>query len=270
MLPRIELLVADIDGCLVGLGHAAYRLDRVQAVVALQRRSRLEPEVPALTFLSGRPHPYVDALMQLFDVDAPAVFENGAGLARRRPYGAVFDPAVERHRAALGALRDAIAREPDLMLQEGKRASLSVFPRDAAPPPSADRGPAVDAVLARVRATRDALGLDLVLDRSHDCVNVLVPGVDKATGLAWLARETGVPSAAMAGIGDSVGDRAWLAQCALSCAPSAADESVRRAVSIAPELPDIDALLTLYREVILRNGGAPRRAREPRPEGTKA
>lgn len=266
--PRIELVVADIDGCLVGVGHAAYRIDRVKAVVELQQRSRHDRDVPPLTLLSGRPHPYVDALMQLFDVEAPAVFENGAGLAHRNPYGATFDPAVARHRAALEAVRDAVAREPQLMVQEGKRASLSVFPRGGAADAPGGRAARVDAVLARVREIRDGLGVELVLDPSTDCVNVLAPGVDKTSGLAWLARETGVPGTAMAGIGDSVGDAGWLAACGLSCAPAPADEAVRRAVSFAPDLPDIDALLALYREVIRRNRGA--HDRELRPEGTKA
>lgn len=251
---RIDLVVADIDGCIVATGHAAFRLDEVAQLRALQRASREDPDVPPLTLLSGRPQPYVDAVMQLLDVDLPAIFENGAGLAHRRPYRAELDGTARAHRARLEALRDALEPRDDVVLQAGKMASLSVFPVDDT---TTGEREAVEAVEALVRAEVERLGLDLAIDPSRDCVNVLVPGVDKRTGLAWLERVTGVGADRVAGIGDSAGDRCWLAACALACAPDPADPDLRAEVGFAPPLPDIDAVLALYRRAIARNRGAP-------------
>lgn len=241
----IKVLVADIDGCLVAVRHASFDLNRVAEIAALNRNSAVDPVVPALTILSGRPQPYVDALMQVFDIRQPAIFENGAGLATRFPYRSRLEPDVERGLADLKKLESILAGQSDIALQLGKVASLSVFPLA-----EADGITFIEARLAELITRHD---LKLHIDPSHVCVNVLVPGIDKALGVAWLAEVLGIKTSEMAGIGDSVGDIGWLERCALSCAPVNADERVKKMVSYVSAKRDIEATLEFYHLIIESN-----------------
>lgn len=241
----IKYLVCDIDGCLVGVGHKTFDLEKVADMVRLNQESAHDPVFPALTILSGRPHPYVDALMQLFDIHAPASFENGAGLAYRFPYRALIQEGIEAGLEDLRTLQRLLSHRNDITVQLGKVASASFFPF----PKGGEIAPVVTLVTDLIEEHR----LDLHVDPAHDCVNVLVPGVDKGTGLVWLARELGVSPEEVAGIGDSVGDICWLERCGVSCAPANADPAVKRVVSVVSERQDIDAALSFYQNLIESN-----------------
>jgi 3-deoxy-D-manno-octulosonate 8-phosphate phosphatase (KDO 8-P phosphatase) len=60
------------------------------------------------------------------------------------------------------------------------------------------------------------------------CVNVLVRGLDKAEGVRWLARETGITLHAMAGVGDATGDISFMQLVGWSAAPANAQASVKQ------------------------------------------
>lgn len=249
MKAPIRLLVVDIDGCLVPVEHAAYDLARLARLAELNRRSSDDPGVPPLTILSGRPHPYVDALMQILDIRLPAIFENGAGLAIRYPYGARFRREVERGRGDLETLARELTGLEGLTVQPGKSASLTVFPADP------DAG--IDWIQRLLAEIFERHSLELVIDPAQECVNVLVPSVDKGLGLRWLAEELEIPLSQIAGIGDSPGDLAWLSLCGLSAAPANAVEQVRGAVDRVFASEDIGAVLELYDSLIEGNRVGP-------------
>ena len=245
MNDAIRLLVVDIDGCLVPVEHGPYDLVRLARVADLNRLSREDPAVPPLTILSGRPHPYVDALMQILDIQLPAIFENGAGLATRSPYGARYRPEAERGREALGHLTRELSGREDLTIQPGKSASLTVFP--------ADRAAGIGWLEELLAELLERNSLELLLDPAQECVNVLVPGVDKGLGLRWLAEEVEVPLEQVAGIGDSPGDLAWLSLCGHSAAPANAVQQVKERVDEVSRLEDVAAVVELYERVVERN-----------------
>jgi len=241
----VRVYACDIDGCLATPGHAAYDLERLRAIADLNRASVHDPTIPALTLVTGRPHAYVDALMQALDVRLPASFENGAGLATRHPYRAWLLPEADAARPALQRLVALLEARDDVFLQLGKVASLSVFPSDPARP-QAD-------LLRLLRRLLDEHALALDLDPSTDCVNVLLPGVDKALGFRALCAALGVPEGAVAGIGDSEGDLPWLRLCGVSVAPRVSVDAVRAEVTHASELPDVEAALAAYEALVAAN-----------------
>ena len=247
---EIGLLAVDIDGCLVPVEHAAYNLETIAEIAALNLLSRTDDSVPSLTIISGRPHAYVDAIMQLLDIEHPASFENGAGLAFRAPYHATLVPEVERRAGQLESLASRLRARDDVILQPGKVASLSVFWY----PVNRNVGELVELVAKLIEEMR----LDLHVDPSQDCVNVLVPGVDKRRGLALLADAVGLEPGAVAGIGDSLGDLGWMQACGVSCAPANAHPEVRAGATHTSEEPDAQALLAFYQALIASN----RRLRE--------
>lgn len=242
---KAKLLAVDIDGCLVPVQHATYDLVALSEIADLNRRSKVDDSVPPLTIISGRPHAYVDALMQVLDVEYPASFENGAGLAFRKPYHATLVPEVMNRTADLEALARRLREHPGVIVQPGKIASLSIFWY-----PTTRN---IEELTSQVEAFVEELGLDFVVEPSQDCVNVLVPGVDKTNGLRLLADAVGVDASAIAGIGDSLGDIEWMKLCGVSCAPADAHPDVRRVATHPSSLPDVTALLAFYRALIADN-----------------
>ena len=241
----VRVFACDIDGCLAAVDHAAYDLPQLQRLVELNRASAHDDSVPALTLLTGRPHGYVDALMQVLDVRLPVVYENGAGLATREPYHAWLLPSAAAGASALAAAREALAARDDVFVQPGKEASLSVF----------DRGAGRD-VAALVRLLADVLperASTLQIDPSRDCVNLLLPGVDKAAGLRELCRVLGLAESAVAGIGDSEGDAGWLQRCGVSFAPAASAAAVRSAVTHVSRHDDVAAAIEAYEALVAAN-----------------
>jgi hydroxymethylpyrimidine pyrophosphatase-like HAD family hydrolase len=241
----IRVFACDIDGCLAAPGHAAYDLERLHAIAELNRASASDPSVPALTLVTGRPHPYVDAVMQVLDVRLPASFENGVGLATRHPYRAWLLPEVGAGREAVRRMIEIVEARDDVFLQMGKAASLSVFPYDRERP--------LQDLAGLLRRLVDDHDLPLDIDPSTDCVNVLPPGVDKAVGFRALCAATGVAPDAVAGIGDSVGDLPWLRLCGVSIAPLVSADEVRAGVTHASDLPDVVATLAAYEALVAAN-----------------
>lgn len=241
----VRVFACDIDGCLAAVDHVAFDLERLHAIAELNRASAHDATVPALTLVTGRPHAYVDAVMQVLDVRLPASFENGAGLATRIPYRAWLAPAVAAGGPALAAVAAALEARDDLFVQLGKVASLSVFPNDEARP--------VDDLSADLTALLAREGLPLEVDPSTGCVNLLLPGVDKASGLRDLCAAAGVDPRDVAGIGDAIGDLAWLRACGVAFAPANAVPEVRAAAAVASDLPDVAATLAAYEALVAAN-----------------
>ena len=241
----ITVYACDIDGCLAAAGHADFDLARLGRMAELNASARHDEAVPALTIVTGRPHAYVDALTQLLRIDLPISFENGAGLATRRPYRAWLRDDLGPAMDELKEFAASVERDPRLMLQPGKIASLSVFPKAADYP--------LEELERDVGALLESGGHSLLLDPSTDCVNVLLPGVDKASGFDWLLEELGVDAAAVAGIGDSVGDLGWLERCAVSVAPANAVPEVLESADLKAQGADVTAALAAYEALIAAN-----------------
>jgi hydroxymethylpyrimidine pyrophosphatase-like HAD family hydrolase len=241
----VLVYACDIDGCLAAVGHAAYDLVAMQALAERNRASEDDPTIPALTFVTGRPHAYVDALMQALDVRLPVSFENGVGLATRHPYEAWLIDEAEAARGAMEAARALLEERDDVFVQFGKIASLSVF--DA----TGERDVEALAAFLREFAAERSLGLDV--DPSTDCVNLLLPGIDKAVGFGALCETLDLPEAAVAGIGDSVGDVGWLRRCGVSIAPAGAVSEVKDVVDAVSALFDVAAALQAYDALIAAN-----------------
>lgn len=215
----IHLVVTDIDGCLTRGGRFPLDLALCQRLREWGEQSARDASVPALVFCTARPLPYVLALNQAIPTRLPSLVENGAVL---------WDPVSRRHALNPAAPADAIdharvlhaeaerlfAHDDDVAIEEGKMAQVTLVPR---------RPGGVSIIEERARAFAARFGERLVVDRTHAVINLLPPGVNKGTGLLWLARETGIDPAQMAGIGDAASDWDFLQHCGLAAAPNDAD-----------------------------------------------
>ena len=225
----LRLIVFDIDGVLTDGEAEPWDLGLMAELAALNRAARLDGRTPAVTLCSGRPEPYVDAMLQAIDGHLPAIFESGAGLYDPAGYRFLPNPSLgsgSRMRQARQRLTRALVRPGHASIQPGKEYSLSLFPTELTP------------LEALKPLATEALGplverLDLVYSAS--CLNVMPAGIDKAGGLYFLAQVTGIPLAAMLAVGDSAVDVPMLTIAGYSAAPANAAPAIQRLVQyVAP------------------------------------
>jgi HAD superfamily hydrolase (TIGR01484 family) len=240
-VPVIRLVVIDVDGVLSHGEAAPLDFAVLQRLAKLNDRARQEPTLPAITLCTGRPVPYVEVLVQAIHGRHPAVCENGAGLYIPEPYGFKWHPAITQDIQMQlirfqSILHDALVATEQAYLQPGKSASLSVFPRP---------GVALRRVYAEVARLARESGDELDVEEAATCVNVIVRGIDKAEGVRWLARETGVPVGDMAGVGDAPNDLAFMRLLGWCAAPANAHAAVKQIASYTSPYKDGSGLVDI-------------------------
>jgi hydroxymethylpyrimidine pyrophosphatase-like HAD family hydrolase len=220
----IRLLVVDIDGVL-SLGEAApFDGTVLQRLAAVNDRARHDPRHLAITLCTGRPAPYVEVLTQVIHGFYPAIYEHGAGLYIPEPYGFKWHPsltpAVHMQLMQLHSLLyDALVATGRAFFQPGKSASFSLFARPGVP---------LHEVCSEAARLAHQFGDTFLVEAGATCVNVLVGGLDKAEGVRWLSRETGISLADMAGVGDAQGDMPFMQLLAWAAAPANAHAAVKQ------------------------------------------
>jgi hydroxymethylpyrimidine pyrophosphatase-like HAD family hydrolase len=220
----IRLVVVDVDG-VVSRGEAA-PLDFavLQRLAEFNDRARRDANSPSVTLCTGRPVPYVEVLMQVIHGRDPAVYESGAGLYIPEPYGFKWHPAITpeiqtRLLQFQAVLHDTLVATDLGYFQPGKSASCSLFPRPGVP---------LQDLLREAGRLAGDFGGEFSVEEAATCVNVIMCGVDKAEGVRWLSRETGISLGEMAGVGDSQSDVKFMQLLRWSGAPANAHASVKQ------------------------------------------
>src|SRR5215468_740070 len=220
----IRLIVADVDGVLSSGESAPLDFAVLQRLAALNDSARHNPARPAVTLCTGRPAPYVEVLMQAIHGFYPAIYEHGAGLYVPEPYGfkahPALTPVMQAQLMELHAmLHKALVATNLAYFQPGKSASLSLFAR---------AGVAMHKVTRTAARLARQWGDAFLVEEGATCVNVMVCGLDKAEGVRWLSRETGIPLHTMAGVGDATGDIPFMQLVGWSAAPANAQTAVKQ------------------------------------------
>lgn len=217
----IRLLVLDIDGVLTREEGKALDLRLLERLRQMNRAARENPSRPAVTLCTGRPAPYVEAMLQAIDGHLPAIFENGAGLYVPDGYRFLHHPAL-KDRSTFQVVRqrldETLVQTGHAFFQPGKEYSLSLFAHDPAKTDGL-HDQAVDAL--------GSLGGSVDLVYSISCLNVIPRGVDKGSGIEFMADETSYEPAEMLGVGDSDVDLPFLTEVGYSAAPANANPKVK-------------------------------------------
>lgn len=243
LIQPMRLIVFDIDGVLTDGETQPWDLELMALLAGLNRAARRDSQRPAVTLCSGRPAPYVDAMLQAIDGHLPGIFESGAGLYDPAGYRFLRHPSLgsgSQMREARLWLTRALVRPGHATIQPGKEYSLSLFPTEATP------------LAALEPLARQALGplaerIDLVCSAS--CLNVMPAGIDKAGGLHFLSQVTGIPLTAMLAVGDSPVDGPMLLVVGYSAAPANASPAIRRLaqfVAPSPAAQGVREILTHF------------------------
>ena len=225
----LRLIVFDIDGVLTDGEAQPWDLELMSLLAELNRAARRDSSRPAVTLCSGRPAPYVDAMLQAIDGHVPAIFESGAGLYDPTGYRFLPNPSLgsgSRMRQAKQRLTQKLVQPGHATIQPGKEYSLSLFPTERM---------TLDMLEPLAREALGPLAERIDLVRSASCLNVMPAGIDKAGGLYFLSQVTGIPLAAMLAVGDSPVDGPMLTVAGYSAAPANAARAIQRLVQyVAP------------------------------------
>ena len=79
----------------------------------------------------------------------------------------------------------------------------------------------------------------------------MIRGLDKAEGVRWLSRDTGIPLPAMAGVGDATGDMPFMQLVGWSAAPANAQAAVKQLAHYASPYEGGQGLMDILTKVPL-------------------
>ncbi len=228
----MKLIVLDCDGVISKGEGQPFNLTVLDWLAALNRQAKRGDDVPAVTLNTGRPSPYVEAVMQMIDGWQPALYENGAGLYFPESYQFKQTPLLTTEsrlalQTVISRVDQAIVQSQRAYWQPGKSICYSLF---AHPPYTlADFIDEVEAIVAQVSA-------EFVVTPASLALNIHPPNIHKGTGLEWLAKVTDINPAEMAGAGDSAGDIDFLQLIGHPAAPANATAEVKAVVDyISPK-----------------------------------
>jgi hydroxymethylpyrimidine pyrophosphatase-like HAD family hydrolase len=240
---RFDVILSDVDGCLVSEHTDALDLVRLTEVAEHNRLARERGDRPHLTLCTGRPQPFAECMTRLVDnLDLPIICENGVYLFYPREHVYVMDPAITaEHLAAVAEARGWIASTfagDGLVPQPGKTASVSPYAAD----PSV-----LDPIMPRIREEAQKRGWPLRVSRSWNYINCDLEHISKATGIARFFEATGLKHDRAAGIGDTMGDLAIRGAVAWFACPANAEAELKKAADFVARGEVAEGVLEILR-----------------------
>jgi hydroxymethylpyrimidine pyrophosphatase-like HAD family hydrolase len=222
----MKLIVLDCDGIISKGEGFSFDLKLFARLADLNRRARRGEPVPAVTLNTGRPSPYVEAVLQAIEGWQPALYEIGAGLYSPQTYEFRANPVLtEAHRRHLheflAMVDQAVVAHGRAYWQPGKSVCHSLF---------AQRPHSIAEIRTDVEEIATTFSNEIVVETAGQALNIHPAGIDKGVGLTWLAQVTDIAPAEMAGAGDSSSDIAFLRLVGSSAAPANATVAVKEAV----------------------------------------
>ncbi len=121
----LKLIVLDVDGVLSRGEAQLFDPNLLARLANLNRRARQGEAVPTVTLNTGRPSPYVEAVMQTIEGWQPALYESGAGLYLPQTYQFMASPSLTSEH--LARLRQIVERVDRAVVQPGKSVCYFLF-----------------------------------------------------------------------------------------------------------------------------------------------
>jgi hydroxymethylpyrimidine pyrophosphatase-like HAD family hydrolase len=232
-LRQHDLVICDIDGCLVSESAHPFDLGSLARITEHNRLALARGDRPLLTLCSGRPQPFAESLMRMLaNLEVPCICENGVWLYHAGTNTYEMDPRITpEHLHAVHELSEWAAREfgpRGVTEQPGKAASVTLYHRDT----EFLRGTVAPAVEAHVKAH----GWPFRVSMTWFYINCDLAHVSKGTGIDRLLATLRIPKARLAGVGDTMGDACIADRVGFFACPQNAHPAIKeRAHYISPE-----------------------------------
>lgn len=254
----IKLFVCDIDGCLAEPYQPfdLLQLQRLREHAEAAGEPGAASAGPAVSICSGRAYSYVEAMTQLLGLRTPVLFESGGGCFDPVSTETTWNPAfTQEHEEALAEVGRFIRQDclpgTSAKFDHTKRTQAGLVGPDTE---------TIRRLLPKVRAFADEHDAGLRTFYTPVSIDVVIAGLTKKQGLAWLGERLGVPLEDMAYIGDTDGDIGALQRVGHSFAPANAAAEVQEAVQHVTEAAVIEGTLEAYQWCLAHNERQPARA----------
>ncbi len=241
----VHLIISDIDGCISPEESCAWDGALFGRFAELSRAASSGAVALApLTLCTGRPQPYVEALMKILDIRYPAICEAGAVLYSLHDNCSRYSSAITQtmiqglHRLRAHIISDILPDMPGLVYQFGKEAQLSLY--SAQPECFSEATRRIEAHAATIP------GLDIVITPTHYYMNIDLRGVTKGGAICGLQDELGLSKAECAGIGDTAGDLSIREAVGFFACPANAVDAVKRVADYVSPYPDVRGMLDIF------------------------
>ncbi|MBN2088231.1 HAD-IIB family hydrolase [candidate division KSB1 bacterium] len=203
MLNPIRLIVTDVDGCLTEERATAFNMANFAWLRDYNAKAQAgESHFAPLTLCTGRPQPYMEALVKMLNITLPAISENGGILyelkTNRYTYLVDDSGAGDGHLLKLKKkIGEQILPQFETSFQPGKETHLTLISHDH---------PTIEKVRQKLENDfhEDLNGYLLTI--SENCVNIVPGHFDKGTALIKLSNLLEIPLQQMAAIGDTEAD----------------------------------------------------------------
>ena len=130
----ISLIVSDIDGCLSRGGSEPLPLEFFMELQEWNDRARLDGSIPPVTMCTGRPQPYVEAIIQATGCYMPVLCESGGGLYDLQDRTMLLSPRFDSQRQQLhDFLSEEIRKQflsdgRPIVVEPGKHTEITIIP----------------------------------------------------------------------------------------------------------------------------------------------
>lgn len=244
----IKLFITDLDGCMAHpfISPNWKAVTRIRELIA---ESNEDDTIPAMTICSGRPFPYVEAVGQWLGVEAPMLFESGAGIYDIKVNKITWNPHFnDEAKQAVEEIKEWLV-------------STLIPNYDGTYPEFAKY---TDAGLVNPDPSKIAMMHQEVLNHMDGkypmfevhatdvSVNIILKKANKGHGIKMLCDQLDLDLDEVAYIGDSSGDLPGLTIVGRSYAPVNAKSFVKDKVDVVTK-ETTEGVLEAYEDIIKRN-----------------
>ena len=224
MKNNIKLIALDIDGVLSKGMRSTFNYSILNILANMNIRASKNSKYPAVTLITGRPQPYVEALLQVIKGFVPAVFEQGTGFYDPAAYITGRNPELKNTEAFFSMknkiLTEVMQENREIEMQPGKENTISLYSKNRD----------VHSKLKEIILEKGPEWIDYFdFINSLNCLNIIPKGFHKGKGIDLLSEKTGVEISEILGVGDSDVDIPFLEKTGYSAAPGNASEPVKKA-----------------------------------------
>jgi len=244
-----DAVICDIDGCLGPETHGPLDSARLAEVAAYNERAHADGDRPVVTLCTGRPLPYAEAIARLIGVRTlPVVCEMGVWLWHADTNVFDRDPGISAEQVRM-------MREAEVWLEEtfgpgnpggpvsqqpGKACSISLYHPDTE---------YLKGLEPEIVGEFAARGWPMRVSSTWHWVNCELANVSKATGIARMKQHTGLETARLVGIGDTVGDMGIREHVGFFACPANADDRLKAHADYVSPFDEIEGVLDILERV---------------------
>ncbi|MGD9690993.1 MAG: HAD family hydrolase [Phycisphaerales bacterium] len=247
-LRQFDLVICDIDGCLVSEHQKPFDIASLAKIADYNRLAQERGDRPQVTVCSGRPQPFAEAICRhIGNLHVPCVCEMGVWVYHPGTNVYEMDPAIKpEHLEAVAALSGWSRSHygpRGVTQQPGKAASVTLYHPDT----RFLREEVAPAVEAAVRER----GWPFRVSMTWLYINCDLAHVSKGSGLDRMLGSLGVKRERVAGIGDTTSDLCIAQRVKWFACPGNAHASIKEHAHYVARRPEAEGVVEILDRLVV-------------------